>query len=77
MNWFWYAHSRGPEVRRAGALEAPSLEAALREVFRWSRPREGDRLQLGLQGFPPASFECVFHEGEAPMRWQLVNRELA
>lgn len=73
MTRFWFAHSRGDVIHRSGALEAPNLVEALRVVARRGNPTAGDRLDIGLAGFPPARYECVFQGFETPLSWRLIN----
>jgi hypothetical protein len=77
MTRFWFTHCRGDEIRRTGALEAPTLPDALRVVSRRALPVAGDRLEIGAVGFPPARYECVFMGFDSPLMWRLANDRAA
>lgn len=77
MPRFWFALCRGENIRGTGTLTASSLCDALRSVSRRGAPVAGDSLEIGLEGFPPARYECVFRDFDTPLAWQLVNRMAA
>lgn len=77
MTRYWFAHWRGQGVENTGALEAPSLQEALRLVARRGRPFAGDQLEIGMTGFPPARYECVLEDFGTPLHWRLVNARAA
>ena len=77
MKRFWFAHVRGEEIHNSGSLIALTLPEALRCVARRGLPSSGDRLDIGLNGFPPARYECVFEDFDGPLAWRLVNATAA
>ena len=74
MKRFWFAHVRGEEIHNSGSLVAGTLPEALRCVARRGLPSTGDRLDIGMEGFPPARYECVFQDVDVPLAWRLVNQ---
>lgn len=77
MNRFWFALWVGDAIRGTGAVEAASLPEALRVVSQRGVPKAGDRLEIGIDGFPPARYVCVFEDFDTPLRWRLTNARAA
>jgi hypothetical protein len=47
------------ESRREGVIESDSFIAAVDALGKHVDVHAGDRLEIGVAGFPPALFECV------------------
>jgi hypothetical protein len=90
MNKFWFALWHSDEIRGTGAVEASTLPDALRVVSKRGVPRVGDRLEIGMHGFPPARYECVVITGtrdqgagisafslDTSLSWRLLNTRAA
>lgn len=75
MNSFWFALWHSDEIRSTGSVAAVTLPDALRVVSKCRAPRLGDRLEIGVHGFPPARYRCV--EEEASLSWRLVMARAA
>jgi hypothetical protein len=58
MSRFCFAVS-GLDSRQEGVIESDSFRAAVDALGQHVDVRTGDRLEIGVLGFPPARFECV------------------
>ena len=63
-------------VVQAGTVQGRSFEEALESLANELVVKRGDRLQIGVTGFPPASFECVSLLG-GDVFWTPVARKAA
>ena len=60
MSQFQFAISSGPDcVRQAGVVESDSFDEAVVLLGERIPVKEGDSLEIGVLGFPPARYECV------------------
>ena len=59
MPRFQFALQNGSEYRRAGEVTSESFGDALALISEKASAKAGDLLEIGVQGFPPARFECV------------------
>jgi len=60
MSKYQFAISSGPEsIRQAGVVESDSFDEAVVLLGERIPVQEGDSLEIGVYGFPPARFECV------------------
>jgi hypothetical protein len=59
MPRFLFALSTGEEGRRAGVVMGESFSEALETLTQQVSVSEGDTLEIGVNGFPPARYECV------------------
>jgi hypothetical protein len=48
-----------PESRQEGVIESESFIAAVDALGKHVEVRAGDVLEIGVNGFPPALYECV------------------
>ena len=56
------------ESRREGVIESDSFAEAVDELGKHVVVSKGDRLEIGVYGFPPAQYECVgLIRGERPI----------
>jgi len=58
MATYTFSLSSGAEGRQAGIVQSPSFDEALRLVGERMSVTRGDVLEIGVNGFPPARFEC-------------------
>lgn len=65
------------EVRQAGIINSDSFSAAMDTINEHVTAREGDTLEIGVPGFPPARYECVWSGPGATPTWRPASRELA
>lgn len=47
------------DTRQAGVIKTASFDEALRLVGQRVLVSQGDTLEIGVKGFPPARFQCV------------------
>lgn len=60
MSQFQFAISSGPDsVRQAGVVESDSFDEAVVLLGERIPVQEGYSLEIGVQGFPPARYECI------------------
>jgi hypothetical protein len=62
MPRYAFALSREEDGREAGIVHSESFDDALEAVCRRFPVKKGDRLEIGVAGFPPACYE---HTGYA------------
>jgi hypothetical protein len=58
MSRFSFAVS-GLDSRREGVIESDSFRDAVDALGQHVEVRTGDKLEIGVLGFPPARYECV------------------
>ena len=76
MSRFCFALSN-LETRRDGVIESECFSDAVDELGRQVAVNKGDRLEIGVNGFPPARFECVgLVQGKKPI-WFPAGGRLA
>jgi len=59
MATFTFSLSTSQDARQAGLIQSTSFEEALRLVGERMTVSQGDTLEIGVKGFPPARYECV------------------
>jgi hypothetical protein len=60
MSKYQFAISSGPEsIRQAGVVESDSFDEAVVLLGERIPVQEGDSLEIGVFGFPPARFQCI------------------
>ncbi len=59
MPRFKFAIDRDGAVRQAGAVQTDSFDDALSAIAEHSSVIDGETLQIGVEGFPPARYEYV------------------
>ena len=77
---FHFALTTADLMRGAGLVEAETLADALTAIEAHAPVGEGDRLLIGVAGFPPARFECVgvrIEGDELRAHWQAEWRDVA
>lgn len=60
-------------ARLAGAVTGGSFEEALDAIAKETRVNEGDTLEIGVRGFPPARYQLVW-SAEDGAAWQPRDR---
>lgn len=70
MTRYSFALSSGNIVREVGHVTSPSFDDALVSIGRELEPFEGDTLEIGVRGFPPARYECVLSMEEGRIGWR-------
>lgn len=64
------------DVVQAGVVQGRSFDEALETLAQELTVKRGDRLQIGVAGFPPAQFECVSLFGSEAF-WTPANLKAA
>jgi hypothetical protein len=69
MSKFRFALSNAA-VRQEGTVESDSFVDAVDKLWKHVEVKQGDVLEIGVLGFPPARFECVAEIGEGKPFWK-------
>ena len=69
MSKFRFALSNAA-VRQEGTVESDSFVNAVDTLWQHVEVKQGDVLEIGVLGFPPARFECVAEIGEGKPFWK-------
>lgn len=64
------------DVVQAGVVQGRSFDEALQALGHELVVKQGDRLKIGVAGFPPAQFECVSLMG-GDVLWTPANQKAA
>jgi hypothetical protein len=56
-------------VRQEGTVESDTFTNAVETLWQHVDVKQGDVLEIGVLGFPPARFECVAEIGEGKPFW--------
>ena len=68
MPRFTFAIGDGRLVREVGSVQRDSFNDALAAIGEEITIEEGDTLEIGVRGFPPARFQCSWPmEQETPI----------
>ena len=59
MAMYTFSLSNSEESRQAGVIQSTSFDEALQLVGERMSVSQGDTLEIGVRGFPPARYECV------------------
>lgn len=75
MRRFQFALSDRESVRETGIVTSDSFADALATLSQQMRVQLGDRLDIGVAGFPPARFVCtVSTASEGVAEWRQIGR---
>ena len=77
MATYTFSLSTSEDARQAGLIQSSSFEEALRLVGERMTVSQGDTLEIGVKGFPPARYECVESLLDGTVFWQPVSTKLA
>jgi hypothetical protein len=77
MATYTFSLSTSDEARQAGLIQSTSFEEALRLVGERMTVTEGDTLEIGVKGFPPARYECIHSLLDGTVFWQPASNKLA
>ena len=53
-------------VRQEGTVESDTFTNAVDSIWQHVDVKQGDVLEIGVLGFPPARYECVAEVGDRP-----------
>ena len=70
MAMYTFSLSTSEEARQAGVIQSTSFDEALRLVGERMTVSQGDTLEIGVRGFPPARYECVETLFDGSVFWQ-------
>ena len=59
MAKYTFSLDTSDDVVQAGVVQSSSFTEALETLGHELSVKRGDRLRIGVEGFPPAHFECV------------------
>lgn len=62
------------DMRQAGLIKSASFDEALRLVGQRVAVTQGDTLEIGVNGFPPARYECVEALMDGNVFWKPAPR---
>ena len=65
------------ETRQAGIIKSADFDEALRLVGQRVVVSQGDTLEIGVTGFPPARYECVEALVDGSVFWKPAPRMAA
>ena len=57
-------------VRQEGMVDSDSFVNAVDTLWQHVEVKQGDVLEIGVLGFPPARYECVAEIGEGKPFWK-------
>ena len=77
MPRFQFALSNTQQVREAGIVQSDSFSDALTAISEHVEAREGDTLEIGVPGFPPARYECVWSMDRGASAWRPAGQMAA
>jgi hypothetical protein len=77
MATFTFSLSTSEDARQAGLIQSTSFEEALRLVGERMTVSQGDTLEIGVKGFPPARYECVQSLLDGTVFWAPASTKLA
>lgn len=70
MARFQFALSSSDEVCQAGIVQSDSFAEALELLGEKMTVKEGDTLEIGVSGFPPAKFQCILSLSDGDVHWR-------
>jgi hypothetical protein len=70
MTRFEFSLKSPSEIRQAGVVQSESFNDALSLVSKHVTVQDGDTLEIGVAGFPPARFAFVPSETIDAVNWQ-------
>lgn len=77
MATFTFSLGTTSDSRQAGLIQSDSFAEALRLVGERMSVSEGDTLEIGVKGFPPARYECVSSLLDGTVFWQPASTRIA
>ena len=73
MATYTFSLANSEDTRQAGIIQSASFEEALRLVSERMTVSQGDTLEIGVRGFPPAHYECSHSLLDGTVFWQPVK----
>ena len=73
MTRFEFALKSPDEIRQAGVVQSESFNDALSLVSKNVTVTDGDTLEIGVAGFPPARFAFVPSDSLEAVNWRPIG----
>ena len=70
MPRFQFAFISAGSGREAGVVRSENFESALALLDQHITASPGDALEIGVPGFPPMRYECVFVAMDGGVKWR-------
>jgi hypothetical protein len=70
MPRFEFAVGNPSTFRKAGIVQSESFDDALEAITEQVTVRDGDTLEIGVRGFPPAHYQCVWPKINGVPSWR-------
>lgn len=70
MTRYSFALSTNDEICRAGIVTSDSFSDAMKLLGEQMDVKSGDTLEIGVNGFPPARYECVLSLDDGEVLWR-------
>ncbi len=77
MPRFMFSLKNTNQVREAGVVQSDSFTDALSAISEHVSAHEGDTLEIGVSGFPPARYECIWAADEGTSTWRPAGQRAA
>ena len=74
MATYTFSLSKSENAGQAGIIQSASFDEALQLVGERMPVAQGDLLEIGVKGFPPARYECVESLLDGTVFWQPAVR---
>ena len=65
------------DLVEAGFVQSDSLDEAMAVINEHLSAKEGDTLEIGVRGFPPARYECVWSMPGGDPAWRPTGLKAA
>ena len=62
------------QVREAGMVQTETFDDAMTAISEHLDAREGETLEIGVPGFPPARYECYWSIDAGTSEWRPAGR---
>jgi hypothetical protein len=73
MTRFEFALRSTSEIRQAGVVQSESFDDALSLVSKHLTVQDGDTLEIGVAGFPPARYAFVPSDAVEEVNWRPIG----
>lgn len=77
MATYMFSLSTSETERQAGIIQSASFDEALRLVGERVVVTQGDLLEIGVKGFPPARYECAESLLDGNVFWRSAAPRIA
>lgn len=74
MARFMFSLDSNHDVRQAGIIQSTNFDEAMRCLAERVAIHAGDRLEIGVTGFPPARYECLGLLEDGDVMWAPADR---